>query len=75
MRRPGRRQALVNETPATFFDYAGKLFTHYLDATGELIWMSERDGWNHLYLYDLQTGTVKTQITAGPWPVWGVERG
>ena len=25
--------------------------------------MSERDGWNHLYLYDGATGAVKNQIT------------
>ena len=28
--------------------------------------MSERDGWNHLYLYDAGTGEVKNQITKGP---------
>ena len=27
--------------------------------------MSERDGWNHLYLIDAQTGVVKNQITRG----------
>ena len=31
--------------------------------------MSERDGWNHLYLIDGATGEVKTQITKGAWPV------
>ena len=41
----------------------------------ETIWMSERDGWNHLYLYDGATGAVKNQITReGPWVVRGVER-
>jgi dipeptidyl aminopeptidase/acylaminoacyl peptidase len=36
--------------------------------------MSERDGWNHLYLYDGMTGQVKNQITKGPWVVKFVER-
>ena len=58
----------------TFIDYEGKLFVHYLDATGEIIWMSEADGWNHLYLYDAKTGQVKNQITRGPWVVRGVDR-
>ena len=31
----------------------------------EILWMSERDGWNHLYLYDGATGKVKNQITRG----------
>ena len=34
--------------------------------------MSERDGWNHLYLYDGATGAVKRQITKGDWIVRGV---
>ena len=36
--------------------------------------MSERDGWNHLYLYDGTTGAVKNQITKGDWVVRGVEQ-
>jgi dipeptidyl aminopeptidase/acylaminoacyl peptidase len=36
--------------------------------------MSERDGWNHLYLYDGANGRVKNQVTKGPWVVRGVER-
>ena len=35
--------------------------------------MSERDGWNHLYLYDAKTGEVKNQITKGDWVVRGVD--
>ena len=45
------------------------------DGDGEIIWMSERDGWNHLYLYDGATGTVKNQITKGDWVVRGVDAG
>ena len=36
--------------------------------------MSERDGWNHLYLYDAAKGKVKNQITRGRWVVRGVDR-
>ena len=36
--------------------------------------MSERDGWNHLYLFDGVTGAVKNQITRGEWVVRGVSR-
>jgi len=39
-----------------------------------VLWMSERDGWNHLYLYDAKTGRVKNQVTKGEWVVRGVER-
>lgn len=36
--------------------------------------MSERDGWNHLYLYDTRKGMVKNQVTCGKWVVRGIER-
>ena len=70
----GTPSAIVNEECATFFDYSGKQFLRWLDDTRELLWMSERDGWNHLYLYDAATGRVKTQITRGEWVVRNVDR-
>ncbi|MBV9468768.1 MAG: DPP IV N-terminal domain-containing protein [Abitibacteriaceae bacterium] len=70
----GETRAIVDEQSRTFIDYAGKQFTHYLDKTHEIIWMSERDGWNHLYLYDAATGRVKNQVTKGEWVVRGVDR-
>lgn len=36
-----------------------------LPASNELIWWSQRDGWTHLYLYDLTTGRLKNRITSG----------
>ncbi len=69
----GAARPIVEERSRTFIDYSGKFFCEYLDETGEIIWMSERDGWNHLYLYDAQTGTVKNQITRGEWVVRSVD--
>jgi len=40
----------------------------------EFIWASERDGWNHLYLYDGVTGKLKNQITKGTWVVRSVDK-
>ena len=48
----GEARAIVEEKSATFIDYSQKSFLHWLDAAGELVWASERDGWNHLYLID-----------------------
>jgi dipeptidyl aminopeptidase/acylaminoacyl peptidase len=69
----GKVSAVVNEECKTFFDYNSKLYVNYLDDTNELIWMSERDGWNHLYLVDLKTREAKP-ITKGEWVVRGVDR-
>jgi len=70
----GQAHTIIDEYSKTFFDYAYKQYDYYLDTTKEIIWMSERDGWNHLYLYDAQTSRVKNQITKGDWVVRRVER-
>jgi len=70
----GTARAIVAEQVQTFIDYSGKRFAEYLDGPSpEIIWMSERDGWNHLYLYDAAAGQVKNQITSGQWVVRGVD--
>ena len=35
----------------------------------ELLWYSQRDGWGHLYLYDLASGIDPVQVTTGNWNV------
>jgi len=72
--RSGAARAVIDETSKTFLDYAYKQFLFYLDDTDELLWMSERDGWNHVYLYDARTGKVKNQVTRGRWVVREIER-
>jgi len=67
----GAARAIVDEQSPTFICYSGKFFCHWL-GDDELIWMSERDGWNHLWLYDARSGQVKNPITEGPWVVQGV---
>lgn len=65
----GVAKIIINETSPTFIDYSGKRYRYNLDESKEIIWASERDGWNHLYLYDSETGAVKNQITSGEWVV------
>ncbi|MCB1211646.1 MAG: prolyl oligopeptidase family serine peptidase [Verrucomicrobiales bacterium] len=67
--KTGAVRVVVEERSKTFIDYTQKTWRHWLHQTGELIWMSERDGWCHLWLYDTKTGTLKNQITKGTWPV------
>ena len=70
----GGTRALVEEHSPTFIDYAGKSFYRKIDTRREILWMSERDGWNHLWRYDAVSGQVKNQITKGAWAVRSVER-
>ncbi|MXP24737.1 prolyl oligopeptidase family serine peptidase [Altererythrobacter indicus] len=65
----GATHAAVTENAKTFV-YADRRFSHDVGNLGqEIIWASERDGWNHLYLIDGKTGRVKNQITKGDWVV------
>lgn len=70
----GKTRAIINEETNSFVDYTNKVFKRFLNDTDEIIWMSERDGWNHLYLYDHSKGVVKNQITQGDWVVREVDR-
>ena len=66
----GAIREVFDETASTQFESGqGKVNWHYLPASNEIIWCSERDGWSHLYLYDLATGKLKNQITSGDWAV------
>ncbi len=77
----GVARALIAEATKTFFYYndlgpglsAGRRYRHDVDDGKEIIWASERDGWEHLYLYDGATGKVKNQITKGNWLVRNVD--
>jgi len=68
----GAVRTVAEETSPTFVDYAHKAWMHWL-AEDELLWMSERDGWNHVYLIDVPTGSVRRQVTRGRWMVRSVE--
>ena len=77
----GKTRPLIDEQTKTFFYYndlgpglsAGRKYRHDVNDGKEIIWASERDGWEHLYLYDGVTGKVKNQITKGNWLVRNVE--
>jgi len=77
----GIARSLVSEESKTFIDYrpltmnqydTGKIYRHDIADGKEIIWMSERDGWAHLYLLDGKTGSIKNQITRGDWVVRAV---
>jgi dipeptidyl aminopeptidase/acylaminoacyl peptidase len=69
----GKVTDLVRESTDTFVDYSQKTMLHWLDQSGQLIWASERNGWNHLYRIDATTGHVINPITRGKWLVRKIE--
>lgn len=60
-------RVLINETQKTFINYSSTNYRFDINNGNEIIWASERDGWNHLYLYNGTAGEVKNQITSGNW--------
>jgi len=60
---------IIDERSETFIDYSGKRYRFDIEDDHKIIWASERDGWNHLYMYDPETGQVIRQITRGEWIV------
>jgi dipeptidyl aminopeptidase/acylaminoacyl peptidase len=78
----GKARSLITEESSTFIDYrplipnpddTGKRVRVDIADGKEIIWMSERDGWAHLYLYDGLSGQLKNQITKGNWVVRAVD--
>lgn len=63
-----KAQVLIGEKMPTFV-YYNLLYRYDLKDRNEILWISERDGWRHLYLYDADNGQVKRQLTKGEWVV------
>jgi len=62
----GKVRDILEERVDTFFESGSDRFNwRVLPGSNEVIWFSERDNWGQLYLYDLQTGRLKNQITTG----------
>jgi dipeptidyl aminopeptidase/acylaminoacyl peptidase len=71
----GEVRDVLGEQVDTFFESGnGRVNWRYLPASNEVIWFSQRDNWGQLYLYNLETGQLKNQITTGEGNVTQVLR-
>ena len=68
----GSTKNVIDEQTKTFI-YDDRIYTHYIPATNEFIWTSEKDGWQHIYLIDALTGTQKNEITKGDYVVKNID--
>lgn len=76
-RATGATRVVLTETSDTFVEGLAFLYTwsHFVTplADGErFLWLSERDGFHHLYLYDLD-GHLLRRLTHGAFPVQAVQ--
>ena len=66
----GKVKTIFTETEDSFFESGLQgISWKYLEKSNEVIWFSHRSDWGHLYLIDLESGKIKTQITRGDWTV------
>lgn len=75
--RDGSRHQVLEETSDTWIDvfdfFAGiDDFLYFPAGLREFFWLSDRDGWAHLYRYDYD-GNLLNRVTGGEWAVTRVE--
>lgn len=64
----GESRRIIEERSSVLVDHNVQLLA-FIHSGEQILWSSERDGWNHLYLYDGETGKLLRQVTKGQWPV------
>jgi dipeptidyl-peptidase 4 len=65
----GSIKRLFRDSTKAWIESPG-LIHWFTDST--FLWLSERDGWKHLYQYNAD-GTLKARLTSGPWEVRAIE--
>lgn len=68
----GSVRTLIEEKEEKYVNYP-RIYRNYLSDGKRIIWSSERDNYNHLYMYDRAKGKPTHQITKGEWYVRGVQ--
>jgi dipeptidyl-peptidase-4 len=73
----GDKKLVLEEQSESWIDifdfFAGRLNHFYFpEDMEEFFWISERDGWAHIYRYDYE-GKLLNQVTSGEWEVIGIE--
>jgi len=64
--KSGMETTILTEESDTYIDIHDNLT--FLDDNKSFIWTSEKDGYNHIYHYDI-SGKLITQVTQGNWDV------
>jgi len=68
----GRTRLLLTESNPYWISEKGRDDLHFFKSGDKFLWGSDRDGFHHLYLFDMQ-GRLLRQLTHGRWHVNGLE--
>ena len=69
----GSVRTLIEEKNEKYVNY-NRLWRHDFEDGRRILWTSERDGRNHIYLYDRQKGQLIRQVTKGEFYVRNIQK-
>ncbi|HYG24047.1 MAG TPA: prolyl oligopeptidase family serine peptidase [Verrucomicrobiae bacterium] len=75
----GSARNIIDEKSETFIwtahtESLNLRYVNWLEKSDEIVYVSEKDGWRHMYLVDAATGQIRNPITQGEWVVRGIDR-
>jgi dipeptidyl aminopeptidase/acylaminoacyl peptidase/uncharacterized protein (DUF885 family) len=75
----GTAREIIDEKSASFIWTAHResvnlQTVNWLEDSPEVLYVSERDGWRHLYLVDTRTGRIKNPVTSGAYVLRAIDR-
>ena len=71
----GKVCTLIEEKSDTFIHYSAPAKSVFQDLPQQqILWASERSGWNHLYRFDRKSGKLINAVTSGQWNVKRIEK-
>ena len=74
----GAARKVLEETSQSFLQISPLEYDEpalrFIPSRNEMIWYSQRDGWDHLYLVNVTSGAIEAKITHGNWDVQNIIR-
>jgi dipeptidyl-peptidase-4 len=72
--KTGTARLILSEQSPTFLSWGYQYYIkpYFIEQGRKFLWLSERDGWFHIYLYDI-SGNLIRQLTKGEFPVSWIE--
>lgn len=65
--KSGKSKTVFTESSDKFVDINDDWY--FFEDKNKMLWTSERDGWNHIYLFQLSDGKILKQLTSGKFEV------
>jgi dipeptidyl aminopeptidase/acylaminoacyl peptidase len=74
----GNTRKVLQESSGTFLQSSPLVYdeaaVRFIPSRNEMIWFSQRDGWDHLYRLNIATGKIESAITHGDYDIQNIIR-